>query len=124
MKRLIAALILLVFVLTAYFTGYFYISNTCKQANELLEECTAAYNNGKDASEPTEKLDKFWSEKEKPLSVFVNHAAIDEIELAIASLLIYSSTAEDELFFEHSQNIKTLLHQLMEDTVPGVHSIL
>ena len=51
MKRIIAAFILLIFVSAAYFGGYFFVKNTCKTANEILEECSFAFKN-----EPIENL--------------------------------------------------------------------
>lgn len=123
MKRLIAAGVLLIFLTTAYFTGYFYISKTCEEANKLLTECVLAYENNDNAEEKTKKMEEFWSKKEKTLSIFTNHSSIDNIELSIHSLLIYSSSSQKDLFREYSGRVKTQLHQLMEDTVPGAHSI-
>ena len=124
MKRIIAAFILLIFVSAAYFGGYFFVKNTCKTANEILEECSFAFKNEADAKLKAEKLEKYWSGKEQLLSVFVNHRSIDEIELAISNLSVYSESSEKELFYEYSKTVQTLLHQLMEDTVPSAHSIL
>lgn len=124
MKRLTAAGILLIFVLTAYFSGYFYIKNTCKTAEKMLKECISAYENQNDAKNETEKLERFWSKKEKPLSIFADHKEIDSIEQAIMTLKIYSKSDEKELFDEHSHTVKILLHQLLEDTVFSIHSIM
>ncbi len=123
MKRLIAAGILFVLVLAAYLTGHFYIKNTCDTAKELLNECISAYETQNEAGVQAENLKKYWAKKEKPLSFFVNHSEIDEIELAISTLKIYSVTESKELFSEYSGMVKTLLHQLVEDSVPNIHSI-
>lgn len=123
MKRLISAIILLIFVLSAYLTGYFYINTTCEKANKMLTNCEKAYNANENAEKYAKKLEKFWSDAEKPLSLFANHSEIDEIELAIHTLKIYSKTSEKEIFNEYSGTVKTLIHQLIEDTVPSVHSI-
>lgn len=123
MKRLIAAGILFVLVLAAYLTGHFYIKNTCDTAKELLNECINAYETQNEAGSKAEKLKNYWTEKEKPLSFFANHSEIDEIELAISTLEIYSVTDSKELFSEYSGTVKTLLHQLVEDSVPNIHSI-
>lgn len=124
MKRIITAVILLIFVLTAYFSGLFFIKNTCNTANDILSDCVTAYKNQNDAIEQAEKLEKFWSKKEPLLSAFVNHSSIDEIELAISNLTVYSHSTEKELFYEYSKTVRTLLHQIMEDTKPSMHSIL
>lgn len=123
MKRLIAAVILSLFLFTSYFSGYFYIKNTCKKTNELLNDCVAAYEQNSNAAKKIKYMKNFWSDREKKLSLFTNHSNVDDIELSINTLLIYSTSSQKELFYEHSDKIKTLLHQVMEDTVPGAHSI-
>ncbi len=124
MKRLIAAAILALTVGISYFSGFFIINDACKDANIMLNECINAYNSEKNAKEKAENLEDFWSEKEKILSVFANHTDIDKIEMAIGLLRIYSQSDKEEMFKEYHQTVKTLIHQLKEDTVPNVHSIL
>lgn len=123
MKRLIAAGILLVFVIGTYIWGYVYINEACDTANKYLNECINVYGTDTNAENQAEKLEKYWGQKEKGLSFFANHADIDQIELAISSLKTYSKTTEKEIFLEYSGTVKTLLHQLMEDTTPNAHSI-
>lgn len=123
MRRLIAAAVLFIIVIGSYIGSYFYIDKTCEKTNKLLEECISAYDNQADPSSAAKKLEDFWSKKEKSLSFIVNHTKIDDIEAEIGSLIIYSNTDQNELFYEHSETVKTLLHQLMEDTVPSIHSI-
>lgn len=124
MKRLFVSGILFILVIVSYISGYFYIDNTCKEADSLLEECITAYRNGEDVEEYSDRLEEFWSNKESILSVFTNHASIDEIELAIYSLSVHSNYPDNAMFYEYSGTVKTLLHQIIEDTVPGMHSIL
>ena len=124
MKRLIAAAILFVFIISCYFTGFFFIKNACKETGKLLEDCVTEYDNTSNSSDKAQKLKNYWSKAEKTLSIFVNHARIDEIEKSIDTLLVYSNTDEKEIFKEYSGEVKTLLHQLMEDAVPSVHSVL
>lgn len=124
MKRLIAAGILLAFVAISYFSAKTYITHTCDGAKELLKDCIEAYDSGEGAEKQAKKLNDYWSHHEHPLSVFANHERIDEIELAISTLAVYSSTSEKEIFHEYSGTVETLLHQLLEDTLPSAHSIL
>ncbi len=123
MKRLLAAGLLFLFVIAAYIYGYSYIDNACSQANKYLEKCVNIYESDQNAAKEAEILEKYWNKKEKGLSFFANHADIDEIELAISSLKTYSGTTNNEIFYEYSGTVKTLLHQLMEDTTPNIHSI-
>lgn len=124
MKRIIAAAALVVFIIGIYVTGYLYIDFTCKETEKLVEECIAAYERKEDIKSHTADLEKYWSSKEKLLSVFTNHAAIDEIELAIESLAVHSKYPDNEMFYEYSSTLKMYIHQMMEDTKPGVHSIM
>ncbi len=124
MKRLIPAAILLIFVITAYITGYFYTTRTCDTASEMLNECITIYKSDKNAHNSAKELEKFWGEREGTLSVFANHADIDQIELAIGSLVVYSNSPDNKIFYEYSGTVKTLLHQLIEDSKPSMHSIL
>lgn len=124
MKRLIAAGILAAVLLALFLTGYFYVIDTCDKTKELLSQCSTAYDRGENAEEIAEKLDTFWNQKEPLLSVFSSHNKIDDIEEAIYCLKIYSKTDEKEIFYEYHGTVKILLHQLLEDTRPGVHSIL
>ena len=124
MKRLIAAAILIVFVIGTYVTSYFYIDNTCKKTNELLKNCVTAYEKGEDVKTHTKKLEIYWSSKENSLSVIMNHASMDEIELTIEALSVHGNYPQNEMFFEYSNTLSLLLHQLMEDTAFGMHSIL
>lgn len=124
MKRIIVAITLFVTVLSFYLCGHFYIIDTCKETKTLLHECVVSYDNGDNPLNCAEKLKKFWGNKEKVLSVFVNHRTIDDIEMAIDSLLSYSDSNNDEIFHEYADTVKTLIHQLKEDMLPSAHSVL
>lgn len=123
MKRLISAGILFIFVIAAYSVSLWYITDACKETKVLIEDCENAYKNGGDAYDKAEELKKLWDKKESTLSFFVTHDSIDEIELAISELCVYSKAEEENDFKERIENIKMLLHQISEDTSFSVHSI-
>lgn len=123
MKRLISAGVLLIFVIAAYISGIRYINSTCAAARALISECETAYSSSSDAYTQAERFKRLWDEREGPLSFFVNHNSIDDIELKIGELLIYSRADEENDFFERTEALKTLLHQLEEDTRVTLHSI-
>ena len=122
MKRLIAAGILFTAVIAAYISSLMYITKTCDETKELILRCEEAYNKG-EACKYAEELSTLWDEKEKNLSFFMNHNRIDDIELEISSLLLYSETKDEILFYEHIETLKMLLHQVKEDTRISIHSI-
>lgn len=123
MKRLIPAAILLSVVLISYFGSLKYINDSCAEADRLADKCEAEYRSGRNAEEEIERLKKLWDKKEKMLSFFVNHADIDNIELELSSLTVFASEKEDAMFYDHIESMRTMLHQIKEDTVLSTHSV-
>ena len=123
MKRLISAGILFAFVVAAYVSSFIYIKKTCNETIELVRLCEENYKDGKNAYETAEKIDEIWVDKEQTLSFFVNHDRIDEVELELSSLLLYSKTDNEILFYEHIETLKMLLFQIKEDSMINAHAI-
>lgn len=123
MKRLISAGILFVIVIASYLLSLWYINDAEKKTKDLVSQCEQAYSDGGDAYDKALELKKLWDKKESGLSFFVTHDRIDEIELAISELCVYSMAEEENDFKERVENIKMLLHQIDEDTKITVHSI-
>ena len=124
MKRLIAAAVLFVLVLTCYFSADLYINKTIEELTGKLDSCVEVYKLEGGAKNQSERLKAFWKSKEKTLSLCVNHAALDEIELAITDLYVFSEADDSVYFFERSDRLYTLFTQLKEDTDFGIHSIV
>lgn len=123
MKRLIIAGLLLVLVIATYLTSLFYITDSCDNAKNMVEKTIQVYSENKTAENNAKLLEKFWNKREPLLSVFVNHDRIDDIETAISLLNVYAKIPENELFYEYADNVKILIHQIMEDTKFTMHSI-
>ena len=123
MKRLISAAILFVIVIISYFGSLNYINGVCDEAKEQVSQCEEAYRNGGNAEEKVKEIKKTWDEKEGNLSFFVNHGEIDEVELELASLSVFVKEKENAMFYDHIESLKTLLHQIKEDTSLSTHSI-
>ena len=120
MKRLIAAAVLAVIIAAVYFTGNFYIKNVLHDSYNLVDECNKNYELKQN---PKKSAEKYWSNNEGLLSVFAHHNHIDEVEKAIDTMIIYSNTDNNELFYEYSGTVRTLLHQLYEDNSLTMHSV-
>lgn len=123
MKRLIPAAILFAVVIVSYFGSLNYIKGVCAETKKQVSECEAAYRNGGNAEEKVKEIKKIWDEKEGNLSFFVNHGKIDEVELELASLSVFVKEKENAMFYDHIESLKTLLHQIEEDTSLSTHSI-
>lgn len=124
MKRLIAAAVLTVILAVIHFSGNIYIKKVIKESNILVEGCITEYKNEVSPKKKVDQLQNYWTDNEDWLSLFARHDNIDEIELAIDMLAIYSETKYSEIFYEYSETVKTLLHQLYEDNSFSMHSIL
>lgn len=123
MKRLIAAGILLIIVALSFLWADVYINEAIKGMKQKLDSCVEVYKLEGSCKAQCESLKKYWKSKEKNLSLCVNHAALDEIELAIADLYAYNNVNDSVYFSERSDRLYTLLTQLKEDTDFGIHSI-
>lgn len=124
MKRLLAAAILLVFVVVSYLSGFFYIKKVCKETEKLLDVAVASYETGEKVSESFGNLASYWHKKEKIFIIFANHNTADTIESSINSLSVLSQFSNLELFYEEASHLYILLKQLWEDTAPTMHNIL
>ena len=123
MSRLIAALVLAIVITGVCITGNTYINKVIDKSNILIDECITNYESHNNPENKATELKKYWSKNEGLLSIFAHHKNIDDIELAIDSLLTYSNTNENQIFYEYSGTVKTLLHQLSEDNSLNMHSV-
>lgn len=83
MSRIIAAAVLLVLLLGLCFTNFFVVKGAYDNISSALSECETAEANKETA---LEGLTLEWSNKEKILGFFVNHADLEEIGAAIKEL--------------------------------------
>lgn len=123
MKRLIPASILFVIVITTYISSLIYITKICNSTIDRLQNIVEIYEQNDSAKEESKNLKKYWEDKEKILSLFINHNHIDEIEQAISSLTVYAKEKDNVIFYEYADKTKVLLHQIIEDTKISTHSI-
>lgn len=123
MKRLIVAAILFVVVIATYLTSLFYITDSCDKAKSMVENSISVYTKNQTAKNEARDLENYWNKKEPLLSVFVNHDRIDDIETAISLMNVYAKIPKNELFYEYADNVKMLIHQILEDTKFTMHSI-
>ncbi len=123
MKRLIPALIILVITIGLFIFSYYYVNNTCETATKLIDECIEEYESNQTRTNKAKEFKEFWDKKEKTLSIFVNHRAIDDIEVSVAELSFHSNFNENTMFYDAAIRIKTLIHQIIEDTKVSAHSL-
>lgn len=123
MKRIIPAIIILIIVIGGYLGSFIYINNVCDTVHKGIEDSIKEYNEHGTAKADANWLKNYWDEKEKVLSFFVNHAMIDEVEMAISNIKLHASFKDNYMFYDSCDTAKTLLHQIMEDTKISAHSV-
>lgn len=123
MKRLIIAAILLALVIATYLTSLFYITDSCNTAKSMVQNSIKVYSEKETAEKEAKDTQNYWDKKEPLLSIFVNHDRIDDIETAISLMNVYAKIPKNELFYEYADNVKVLIHQILEDTKITMHSI-
>lgn len=123
MKRILPAILILMIIIITYISSCIYINNVCEIVAGKIDKCIKSYDENNNTKLYTEELNQYWSEKEKILSIFVNHELIDEVELSISNLKLHSDFKENEMFYDACDTTKVLLHQIIEDTKITVHSV-
>ena len=77
MKRLIAAVIIAVFIFAISFTGNVVKNSTTREVEKKIEQIQKL--SFDDTEKRAEEFFYFWEEKRELMAIFVNHEKIDEI---------------------------------------------
>lgn len=101
MKRLIAAVVLLLFIIGICYTGNRTVTHIHNETLKILNECETAIlseNNTKALSAARSAV-SYWKKHRILLSVFINHSRYEQAEIAFVriSRLVAGSTAIDAL---------------------------
>lgn len=123
MKRLIPAIIILLLIIGTYLGSDLYTNKICKTTIEGIESCVKEYEEHGTATADAAWLKNYWDEKEKVLSIFVDHDLIDKVELAVSTIDLYSGFENNYMFYDACNTAKILLHQILEDSKPTTHSV-
>ena len=101
MRFLISIGLLLTIIFTGAILGNMYIMNTMNDFIDSMEDLRDLINNNKweQAEIHLKNLDKNWSQTQDYILIFVDHAELQNLETALASLSIQ---------IEHRKNIETL----------------
>ena len=114
MKRLIYAIIIILFLVSLTFYSHYTVDNYC---NDMLTD-VEKFSNQKLSSET---LTHNWTERKEKMSMFVNHDFLDQITLYIGQITLGNSQ-EDENFWVALKNIETLLSAIKADQRLAAHS--
>lgn len=112
MKRLVPAVIILVFVVIICIVANVYVKQKC--------DITLEYINKYRAGEiDSQQLESFWQEHKEKLSLFVNHDFLDKITVYIGQLTL----KENEINFDVTyKSIESVLKLIKAEQEFALHS--
>lgn len=113
MKRIIPAIIILIFTISLCICSHVFIDMACNSTTEDIE----AFLND-DISANT--LESSWQKRKEKMSFFVNHSFLDELSVYIGELTIYNKSNS---YIDHiEKNIQTVLFMIKEEQRLSAHS--
>ena len=124
MKRLLAAAIMLIVIITLCISSNLYVTHACqdtaKAVQNYYEQIFDAEN--ADKNKLSKELEALWHNKKERLELFVNHGFLDEISICISQLPIYAKTGDKNRALIICENIKELCEQIEEEQKFAAHS--
>ena len=115
MKRLIPAVIILIFLISICIFSNIYVDRTCKQT---VEDINAYY----DQNISADTLHDSWKIQKEKMSLFVNHDFLDKISVYIGQLTIGKNGNNPPESDDIYKNIQTLLSLIKEEQKFALHS--
>lgn len=114
MKRLYAALALILFLVILGFSAVKIINNDYRFLMSRLQECEEAYGSPS-AYEKCVEFEEIFSQREKRLCIFVNRSVLDEISFCAARMSVAAFVSEPDTFYGQIAAIRLSLHKIKVD---------
>ena len=114
MKRLIAAAVLLLFIIGVNVAGFKITDKYFEEMENRLAACENEYRNGnkKSAADMAADLEDYWHESEKVLIIFLNRYSVDEIAETANRLRSFSESESDAMFYCEAAVCRHLLEDM------------
>ncbi len=114
MKRIVPAVLILIFTISLCVFSHVFISKSC---DHTLNDISKFQNKKISA----DALENSWQKRKEKMSLFVNHGFLDDISIHIGQLTAYDN--QDSEYFEHTlKNIKTILAMIRDEQRLSAHS--
>ena len=122
MRRIIAAAVILLFVVGVSLCGGFIINkNTDEIEKQISEIQKTAFT---DTNGKAEEFFCFWEEKREIMSIFVNHEVIDEIGKVAAKMVSAERAKNSDDLFEAANEILYIIRGIREDEKFSLYTLL
>ena len=114
MKRLIYALIILLFITTVSILGGIMICQYCEKSKEELIFCASLCEEEKwqEAENQSSKIIYAWEKREKLMAVFIDHKLLDNITDSVSTLPVYAKTRNKNDYYAQCSKITTTLNRI------------
>ena len=113
MRRIIAAAVILLFVVGVSICGGFIINKNADEIEKQISEIQkTAFT---DTNGKAEEFFCFWEEKREIMSIFVNHEVIDEIGKVAAKMVSAERAKNSDDLFEAANEILYIIRGIRED---------
>lgn len=122
MRRIIAAAVILLFVVGVSICGGFIINKNADEIEKQISEIQkTAFT---DTNGKAEKFFCFWEEKREIMSIFVNHEVIDEIGKVAAKMVSAERAKNSDDLFEAANEILYIIRGIREDEKFSLYTLL
>ena len=122
MRRIIAAAVILLFVVGVSICGGFIINKNADEIEKQISEIQkTAFT---DTNGKAEKFFYFWEEKREIMSIFVNHEVIDEIGKVAAKMVSAERAKNSDDLFEAANEILYIIRGIREDEKFSLYTLL
>lgn len=124
MKRIIAAVLLIVIIAASCIANTKYIDKTYNELSKDISDLIEAYDLSPEKAEKNaEKLKEKWDDKELLLSIFANHEIVENIGLSFSKLPIFAKEKSSDMFLAECKSIELELSHMLKDTKIDAHSL-
>ena len=122
MRRIIAAAVILLFVVGVSICGGFIIN---KNADEIAKQRSEIQKTAfTDTNGKAEEFFCFWEEKREIMSIFVNHEVIDEIGKVAAKMVSAERAENSDDLLEAANEILYIIRGIREDEKFSLYTLL
>ncbi|MBE6733364.1 MAG: DUF4363 family protein [Ruminococcaceae bacterium] len=117
MKRIIAAIILCIFVVSVLIVGNIVINNQCdglkKDINELKSDIFS--DKTEEANQKIKNINDLWESRKTVMSIFSNHSPLDNITIALSELTLAIEVNDKNISLVKCGEISALISRITEE---------
>ncbi|HHW45311.1 MAG TPA: DUF4363 family protein [Clostridiales bacterium] len=126
MKRVFIACALIAIVCVICSIGSWYLQNTYKVIDGMLDEVLKYYEQDdmQKAAEAAVDLEKEWVKRERYLSFFIDHQKVDEIGISITRLQTLALSKDYSDLLTECKLAKIMLLHVVNDEKVSIQSVL